>query len=208
MNEFIKIDKNVYKWLQVNNIKPSAQLLYIDLLGYCYGNKNTCYPTLEQLAEDMNCNISTIQRGIKVLVTAGLISIKHRKCASGISNEYMINPVTATAATPVTDPPQEPPQEPQYETKAREYEVVNPVATTTATPVFDRNYFQQRETAWNKKICEAFATATDEQIAVWQSKRDNCTNIIKAMDSVCIFEYKALCEHYDNNGLQYTFIKI
>ena len=174
MNEFIKIDKNVYKWLQTNNIKPSAQLLYIDLLGYCYGNKDTCYPTLEQLAEDMNCNISTIQRGIKALVTAGLISIKHRKCASGISNEYTINPVT----------------------------------TTTTTPVFNRNYFQQRETAWNKKICEAFATATDEQIAVWQSKRDNCTNIIKAMDSVCIFEYKALCEHYDNNGLQYTFIKI
>ena len=201
MNEFIKIDKNVYKWLQVNNIKPSAQLLYIDLLGYCYGNKNTCYPTLEQLAEDMNCNISTIQRGIKVLVTAGLISIKHRKCASGISNEYIINPVTAT---PVTTPPQEPPQ---YEIKANEYEVVNPVTTPSQEPQkkYDRAFFQQKVTAYNQRLCTGFATMSEEQLAEIKKNKEKCERVLYAMDQSEIYDYKHLCAAYDNAGKEYDW---
>ena len=207
-NTFVKIDTDLFLKIQGDkNISAQSKLIYFVYLSYCYGDKKTCWPTQEQVAEVCGVTDRTVRSCTKQLIDNGYITVKHRKCASGISNEYTINPVTTTTATQVTTPPQEPPQEPQYETKAREYEVVNPVTAPSQEPQekYDRAFFQQKVTAYNQRLCTGFTTMSEEQLAEIKKNKEKCERVLYAMDQTGIYDYKHLCTAYDNAGKEYDW---
>jgi len=74
------------------NISQGAFKLYCILNNYCYGNKDTCFPSQRTLADQMKKCMRTIQRYIKELIENGIIIIKRR---GSISNLYQI--LTRTA---------------------------------------------------------------------------------------------------------------
>lgn len=70
------------------NISSSAFRLYCLLQSYCYSNKLQCFPSQKTLSEKLgNKSIRSVQRWLQELVSAGLISIKHR---GSISNLYTL----------------------------------------------------------------------------------------------------------------------
>lgn len=66
------------------NISQGAFKLYCILNSYCYGNKDTCFPSQKTLAEQMKKCIRTIQRYLKELIENGIIKIKRRGSTSNL----------------------------------------------------------------------------------------------------------------------------
>jgi len=64
-NEFLQ------KWVKEIGIGPA--MLYLQLLSYCYGEKDMAYPSLNRLANTMGVSVKTIVVYRKILVSYGLI---------------------------------------------------------------------------------------------------------------------------------------
>lgn len=70
-----------------SSISDGAFRLYILLQSYCFGEKDTCFPSQNTLAAKLNKSVRTIQRYLKELIDAKLIQAKRR---GSISNIYTI----------------------------------------------------------------------------------------------------------------------
>lgn len=69
---FLMIDNNFLRnWVKVIGIGPA--MLYLQLLSYCYGNKDIAFPSLKTLAAIMGVSVKTIVVYRKILVSYGLI---------------------------------------------------------------------------------------------------------------------------------------
>lgn len=68
-------------------LSDKAFRLYSLLQSMAYGDKIQVYPSQKYLAVALRCSIRTIQRALKELVKAGLISIRRR---GSISNIYTL----------------------------------------------------------------------------------------------------------------------
>ena len=68
-------------------ISDGAFRLYCILESYCFGDKDTCFPSQKTLGTRLKKCVRTIQRYINELVTAGMIKIKRR---GSISNVYIM----------------------------------------------------------------------------------------------------------------------
>jgi DNA-binding transcriptional regulator YhcF (GntR family) len=66
------------------NISHGAFKLYCILNSYCYGNKDTCFPSQKTLAEHMKKCTRTIQRYLKELLDNGIIKIMRRGSTSNL----------------------------------------------------------------------------------------------------------------------------
>ena len=69
------------------NLSHGAFKLYSVLASYCYGDKNTCYPSQATLAERMGVSVRTVRRYLQELIDAGLVQKKRR---GSISNLYTL----------------------------------------------------------------------------------------------------------------------
>lgn len=78
--------------IMCDKISDGAFRLYSILKSYCFGNKTTCFPSEITLASKMRKSVRTIQRYIKELIKASLITKKRR---GSISNIYEILRKTA-----------------------------------------------------------------------------------------------------------------
>ena len=83
---FTKIDNDMLYWLQEQNVSSTTQIIYITLLSYCYGEKNICYPTQNELEEALHMCRRTVVRGIKELKEIGVIKVKKEHHGSGYCN--------------------------------------------------------------------------------------------------------------------------
>lgn len=86
MSTFITLSNNVTKKLAAYS-KTSYPYIYWILESYCYGEKDTCFPSQETLAKDCNVSVRTIQRAIRLFKELGLIKVFKR---SKKSNLYKI----------------------------------------------------------------------------------------------------------------------
>ncbi len=69
---------------EVRKIGLGPAMLYLQLLSYCYGEKEIAYPSLKTLAHSMGVTVKTIVFYRKVLVSSGLIKkITRRKGEHG-----------------------------------------------------------------------------------------------------------------------------
>jgi len=69
---------------EVRKIGLGPAMLYLQLLSYCYGEKEIAYPSLKTLAHSMGVTVKTIVFYRKVLVSSGLIKkITRRKGENG-----------------------------------------------------------------------------------------------------------------------------
>ncbi|CAM2830793.1 helix-turn-helix domain-containing protein [Hathewaya histolytica] len=75
--------------LDITNLKLSdgAYRCYNLLLSMCYGDKNTCYPSIKYIANSLGKSCRTINRYLKELVKLGYISKRRR---GSISNIYTL----------------------------------------------------------------------------------------------------------------------
>lgn len=80
------------KVIKNNNVSRGARLLAIVLNSYCFGDKDTCYPSQKRLGEDLGCSVRTIQRYLKELTEAGIVQIKR---SIGYVNTYIVDKVKA-----------------------------------------------------------------------------------------------------------------
>ena len=80
---FLMIDNNFLRdWVKVIGIGPA--MLYLELLSYCYRNKDIAFPSLKTLAVTMGVSVKTIVVYRKILVSYGLIKrIIRRKDENG-----------------------------------------------------------------------------------------------------------------------------
>ena len=80
---FLMIDNNFLRdWVKVIGIGPA--MLYLQLLSYCYGDKDIAFPSLKRLAATMGVSVKTIVVYRKILVSYGLIKrIIRRKDENG-----------------------------------------------------------------------------------------------------------------------------
>ena len=80
---FLMIDNNFLRdWVKVIGIGPA--MLYLELLSYCYGEKDIAFPSLKRLAATMGVSVKTIVVYRKILVSYGLIKrIIRRKDENG-----------------------------------------------------------------------------------------------------------------------------
>ena len=69
------------------NLSDGAYRLYNFMLSMCYGDKDTCYPSIAYLAEKLHRSVKTIGRNLKILKDNNLISSKRR---GSISNLYTL----------------------------------------------------------------------------------------------------------------------
>ncbi|MFL0198152.1 helix-turn-helix domain-containing protein [Clostridium sp. WILCCON 0269] len=92
MENFTPINNNILK----ANISGTAFKVYFLLESMCYGEKDSCFPSQSYIAEQLHICTRTVQRAIKELVQAKLISVKRR---GSISNLYYILNKVATKAT-------------------------------------------------------------------------------------------------------------
>ena len=97
MTDFTMIPNEI---ISNKNISQGAFKLYCILNNYCYGNKDTCFPSQRTLADQMKKCMRTIQRYIKELIENGIIIIKRR---GSISNLYQILTKTAEKAKQTAD---------------------------------------------------------------------------------------------------------
>jgi hypothetical protein len=75
-NEFLQ------KWVKVIGLGPA--MLYLQLLSYCYGDKDIAYPSLKNLASRMGVSIKTVVVYREILIAYGLIKkIMRRKDENG-----------------------------------------------------------------------------------------------------------------------------
>jgi len=75
-NEFLA------KWVRVIGLGPA--MLYLQLLSYCYGDKDIAYPSLKNLASRMGVSIKTVVVYREILIAYGLIKkIMRRKDEHG-----------------------------------------------------------------------------------------------------------------------------
>lgn len=75
-NEFLA------KWVKAIGLGPA--MLYLQLLSYCYGDKDIAYPSLKNLANRMGVSIKTVVVYREVLIAYGLIKkIMRRKDENG-----------------------------------------------------------------------------------------------------------------------------
>lgn len=70
-----------------SNLSNGAFRLYCLLQSMCYGEKDTCFPSQNYLAEKLNKSVRTIQRYLQELYNAKLIQKRRR---GSISNVYTI----------------------------------------------------------------------------------------------------------------------
>lgn len=82
--EFVNVDKKIIK----SNVSDGTKTLYSLLCSYCYGDKDTCFPSQTTLANDLGVTVRTIQRRLKELVQAGFIEVKRRGLT--LTNIYRI----------------------------------------------------------------------------------------------------------------------
>ena len=88
---------NIWRFLKMRNetiiqneliidtkISDGAYRLYILLQSMCYGDKDTCYPSQEYLAEKLSKSVRTIQRYMDELVLNKLIKKKRRGSISNL----------------------------------------------------------------------------------------------------------------------------
>lgn len=73
--------------LMDKEISNGAFRLYCMIESYCYGDKDSCFPSQKTLGSRLKKSARTIQRYINELGTAKLITIKRR---GSISNIYII----------------------------------------------------------------------------------------------------------------------
>ena len=84
-NEFLR------EWVKVIGIGPA--MLYLQLLSYCYGEKDIAFPSLKTLADNMGVSVKTVVVYRKILVSYRLIKrIIRRKDENGSyqSNLYQL----------------------------------------------------------------------------------------------------------------------
>lgn len=84
MNSFTMIPNGV---ISDKNISHGAFRLYCILNSYCYGSKDSCFPSQNTLAQRMNKCIRTIQRYLRELMENGIIKIVRR---GSVSNLYQL----------------------------------------------------------------------------------------------------------------------
>lgn len=70
-----------------SSLSDGAFRLYCLLQSMCYGEKDTCFPSQNYLANVLKKSIRTIQRYLNELIAAGIIKKKRR---GSISNIYTI----------------------------------------------------------------------------------------------------------------------
>lgn len=80
MTNYTLIDNSII----TSNVSNGAFRLYIVLSSYCFGNKSTCFPSQNTLAEKLNKSVRTIQRYLKELILKGLIAKRRRGSISSI----------------------------------------------------------------------------------------------------------------------------
>lgn len=75
--------------LDITNLRLSdgAYRCYNLLLSMCYGDKNTCYPSIKYIATALGRSCRTINRYLKELIRLGYISKRRR---GSISNVYTL----------------------------------------------------------------------------------------------------------------------
>lgn len=81
MTNFTMVSNEV---ISDKNISHGAFRLYCILNSYCYGNKDTCFPSQKTLAGRMNKCVRTIQRYLKELMRKGVIKIMRRGSTSNL----------------------------------------------------------------------------------------------------------------------------
>ena len=98
MTNYTLIDNN-----QITNLRISdgAYRCYNLLLSMCYGDKNTCYPSIKYVATALGKSPRTVNRYIKELEKAKLIAKRRR---GSISNIYtLIQKITGQAIQKVKE---------------------------------------------------------------------------------------------------------
>ena len=86
-NELMLVPK---KLLLMGDISPSAKVLYLHILSYAY-DQVTCYPSVNTLADCMECSERAVSRYLQELKIYGLI--KYVRGYNGKSNRYIIVPI-------------------------------------------------------------------------------------------------------------------
>ena len=187
---YTKIENNVLQKLQQDKSMPAqTKMIYIQLLSYCYGNKNECFPTREQLATDCNVSVRTITTAVQQLADNNYITVKMtRNSAGNKKNIYIINDISKTVA----------------ETEPKITEEPKSEITEEPEEPKTRQYFAERCTYWTNKLAQGFATETDETLEMWKKKKDNCIYIISLMDVYEIYNYDDLRKHLITNNIQYN----
>lgn len=90
MTNFTMVENEIFDY----NISGQAFRLYCLLKSYCFNGNDRCFPSQNTLAKKLNKSIRTVQRNLKELVTAGIITIKRR---GSISNIYVLLTVKSTS---------------------------------------------------------------------------------------------------------------
>jgi hypothetical protein len=83
---------------------PYALSVYVALLRYA-GQKDTCFPSLKTLGEQLGMGKNSVVKAIAALKKANLISVKHRreKAGDAASNLYYIRQVVCDTNHPVPE---------------------------------------------------------------------------------------------------------
>lgn len=84
MTNYTVVDNNL---ITNTDLPDSTYRLYCFLLSMCYGDKNTCYPSIAYLSQKLNKSVKTIGRNLKILKDKGLIVARRR---GSISNVYTL----------------------------------------------------------------------------------------------------------------------
>ncbi len=95
---------------EVRKIGLGPAMLYLQLLSYCYGEKEIAYPSLKTLAHSMGVTVKTIVFYRKVLVSSGLIKkITRRKGENGNYQNTIYQLVRFSSSLPEEDIDEEEP---------------------------------------------------------------------------------------------------
>ncbi|WP_125153610.1 helix-turn-helix domain-containing protein [Clostridium rectalis] len=81
--KFILIEEEILE----KNLSDGAFKLYVILMSYCYGYKDSCYPSEKTLAKRLKRSLRSVTRYIKELREKGAITVIKRE---GGGNEYKI----------------------------------------------------------------------------------------------------------------------
>ena len=77
-NGFVIINNNFLEnWSGI--IGPGPSVLYMDLLGYCYGKKTHAWPSVRTLAEDLGITKNSVRKYREVLIKFGLIKKMYKR---------------------------------------------------------------------------------------------------------------------------------
>lgn len=123
-NGFTIMPNQIWGKFEEFNLSYGSMTLYTKVVSMCYGKNRFCFPSQSFLAKSLHCSTRQIQRWLKELVAAGLISVRHRTNRSNIYNIIEINNAEKLSTVDTNEVPLEP-------------EVCDMDVVQVATPVSD-----------------------------------------------------------------------